>query len=86
MVSSSRIVDAGYHTILADLPGQAIADVVARNPDGLAGLEAVLQIRPQRVLRLIRHKRWRAPASVAAASTAIQRSPITAIFDAAPIL
>ena len=53
LVSRSRITEAGYHALLADLPGPALAAVIERNPDGLAGVEAVLQIRPQSIFQLV---------------------------------
>ena len=83
VVSSSRIVGAGYHAILADLPGQALADVVARNPDGLAGVEAVLQIRPQSIFQLMPTQE--VEGAPAGAAPALDGDPIAAIFDAVPL-
>jgi hypothetical protein len=83
VVSRSRIVGAGYHALLADLPGPALADVIARNPAGLAGLEAVLQIRPQSIFQLVPSEEIEGPA--AGAAPALNGDPIAAIFDAVPL-
>lgn len=81
--SQSRIVGAGYHALLADLPGHALADVIARNPTGLAGVEAVLQIRPQSILQLLPSEET--DAAAAGAAPALNGDPIAAIFDAVPL-
>jgi hypothetical protein len=47
IVSQARIVDIAYHAILADLPVWAIQQIVQQAPEGVAGLEAVMHIRPQ---------------------------------------
>ncbi|WP_444462948.1 S8 family serine peptidase [Rhodobacter capsulatus] len=83
VVSRSRITGAGYHALLADLPGPALADIIARNPAGLAGLEAVLQIRPQSVFQLVPSEEiGEIPAGGA---PALEGDPIAAIFDAVPL-
>src|SRR3546814_17740948 len=53
VISRSRIEGAGYHALLTDLPPAALAAVVAQNPAGLAGSEAILQIRPQSIFQLL---------------------------------
>ncbi|RWL85951.1 MAG: S8 family peptidase [Mesorhizobium sp.] len=83
VVSRSRITGAGYHALLADLPGQALADVIARNPAGLAGVEAVLQIRPQSVFQLVPSEE--VDGLPAGAALALNGDPIAAIFDAVPL-
>lgn len=83
VVSRSRISGAGYHAVLADLPGPALADVIARNPAGLAGMEAVLQIRPQSIFQLMPSEEIDGPS--AGGSPALNGDPIAAIFDAVPL-
>lgn len=83
IVSRSRIAGAGYHALLADLPGPALADVIARNPAGLAGVEAVLQIRPQSIFQVIPSEV--ADGSRAGGAPALAGDPIVAIFDAVPL-
>lgn len=83
VVSRSRIVAAGYHALLADVPGPALADVIARNPAGLAGVEAVLQIRPQSIFQLVPSEEVEGiPAGPA---PPLAGDPIAAIFDAVPL-
>ena len=83
IISRSRITGAGYHALLADLPGPALADVIDRNPAGLAGVEAVLQIRPQSLFQLVPSEEVEAlPASTPPTP---EGDPIAAIFDAVPL-
>lgn len=83
VASRSRIAGAGYHALLADLPGPALADVIARNPAGLAGVEAVLQIRPQSVFQLVPSEE--VDGLPAGGAPALDGDPIAAIFDAVPL-
>lgn len=83
VISRSRIVGAGYHALLTDLPPSALRDVIERNPAGLAGSDAVLQIRPQSIFQLVPSQEvdgihyGEAPPP--------QGDPIVAIFDAVPL-
>lgn len=83
IVSRSRIAGAGYHALLADLPGPALADVIARSPAGLAGVEAVLQIRPQSLFQLVPSEEVNG--LQAGNAPALDGDPIAAIFDAVPL-
>lgn len=83
IVSRSRITGAGYHALLADLPGPALADVIRRNPTGLAGVEAVLQIRPQSIFQLVPSEEIDGLSAGGAPS--LSGDPIVAIFDAVPL-
>lgn len=47
VVSRARIVDISYHSLLVDLPANAVRAIVERKIDGIAGLEPILHIRPQ---------------------------------------
>jgi hypothetical protein len=83
VVSRSRIVGAAYHALLADLPGPALADVISRSPNGLAGVEAVFQIRPQSVFQLMPTEEMSGLS--AGDAPALNGDPIAAIFDAVPL-
>lgn len=83
VVSRSRIPGAGYHALLSDLPGPALADVIERKPEGLAGVEAVLQIRPQSVFQLVPSEE--VDGSPASGAPTLDGDPIAAIFDAVPL-
>ena len=83
VVSRSRIPGAGYHALLADLPGPALAEVIRRTPEGLAGLESVLQIRPQSIFQLVPSEEI--DGSAAGGAPVLNGDPIAAIFDAVPL-
>lgn len=83
IVSRSRIAGAGYHALLADIPAEALQAVVARNPAGLAGLESILQIRPQSIFQITPSEEVAGLSDVGAPTLAGE--PIAAIFDAVPL-
>ena len=83
VVSRSRIAGAGYHALLADLPGPALADVIERNPAGLAGVEAVFQIRPQSIFQLVPSEET--DGQPGGNPPTLDGDPIAAIFDAVPL-
>ncbi len=49
IISRARIDDIAYHALLVDLPVPAVRQIITRAPDGVAGLEPVMYIRPQSV-------------------------------------
>ena len=83
VVSSSRIAEAGYHALLADIPSPALRDALEQSQEGLAGSDVVLQIRPQSVFHMVPtdeiagHQGGGVPRLVG--------EPIAAIFDAVPL-
>ncbi|MDP3674652.1 MAG: S8 family peptidase [Novosphingobium sp.] len=83
IVASTRIVGAGYHALLSDLPHSALLDIVDRNPVSLAGSEAILQIRPQSIFQLMPSEE--VPDAPAGGAPELQGDPIAAIFDAVPL-
>jgi hypothetical protein len=84
VISGARIAGAGYHAFLTDLPPAAFFDVIARNPAGLAGSEAILQIRPQSLFQLVPLQEM-AAGSPEGSVPVLQGDPIAAIFDAVPL-
>lgn len=83
VISRSRIAGAGYHALLADLPPAALYDIIARSPDGLAGKETILQIRPQSILQLVPSEE--VDDLPVGGAPALDGDPIAAIFDAVPL-
>lgn len=83
VVASTRIGGAGYHALLSDIPYAALVGIVARDPGSLAGLEAILQIRPQSILQLVPSEE--VPGGLAGGAPSLQGDPIAAIFDAVPL-
>ncbi len=81
--SRSRIGGAGYHALLCDIPTIALLNALERDPAGLAGSEAILQIRPQSILQSIAMEEI--DVAPAGAAPRLQGDPITAIFDAVPL-
>lgn len=48
-VDRSRREDIAYHALLVELPVRAVRRIVERSSDSIAGLEAVMHIRPQSI-------------------------------------
>lgn len=53
VVSVSRIEEVAYHAMLVELPVPVVRQIVARSPEGLAGLESIMHIRPQSTASMI---------------------------------
>ena len=83
VISRSRIVGAGYHALLVDIPAAALQRVVERSAGGLAGSDAVLQIRPQSILQQMPSEE--VVGEAAGNDTVLNSDPIVAIFDAVPL-
>ena len=83
IVSRCRIAGAGYHALLADIPASALQALVARNAEGLAGLESILQIRPQSIFQITPSEEITGLPEDGA--PALAGDPIAAIFDAVPL-
>jgi len=47
IISRARISDIAYHALLADVPVAVVQEIIGRAPDGIAGLEPIMHIRPQ---------------------------------------
>ncbi|RMF70606.1 MAG: hypothetical protein D6740_07985, partial [Alphaproteobacteria bacterium] len=47
IIACCRLPEIAYHALLVDLPVQAVRAIVERSPDGIAGLDSVMHIRPQ---------------------------------------
>jgi len=84
IVSQARIVDIAYHAILADLPVWAIRQIVQQAPEGIAGLDAVMHIRPQSVATGIDVNDSLEPDPGAIAPRALGE-PILALLDGVPV-
>lgn len=81
--SSLRIIDIGYHALLVDLPVGAVRRIVARRPDGIAGLDAVMYVQPQSVADAIEVAE---PGDEAAPTGEISLGePILALLDGVPV-
>jgi Subtilase family len=83
IVSASRIEDVAYHALLVDLPVLAVRQIIARSPDGIAGLEPIMHIRPQSIASMIdiaEAAAFEVPAAVGALG-----EPILALLDGVPV-
>lgn len=47
IISRARIADIAYHALLADIPVAAVREIIARTASGIAGVEPIMNIRPQ---------------------------------------
>lgn len=83
IVSASRIDDIAYHALLIDLPVLAVRQIIARSPEGIAGLEPIMHIRPQSIASTIdiaEAAAFELPATVGALG-----EPILALLDGVPV-
>jgi hypothetical protein len=84
LVSQVRIADIAYHALLVDLPVRAVRQIIRQAPDGIAGLESVMYIRPQSVATGIEVDDPLQPDLVAIAPRALGE-PILALLDGVPV-
>lgn len=82
-VSRARIDDIGYHALLVDLPVRAVRDVVAHGPDGIAGIDPVMHIRPQAIATTIEVAEQAAGVPPPPGEPA--GAPILALLDGVPV-
>lgn len=84
IVSQARIVDIGYHALLADIPVWAVREIVQRRAEGIAGLEPIQPIRPQSASTSVEI----GDVSEVATTPMVQRElgePILALLDGVPV-
>ena len=84
LVSRARIADIAYHALLVDLPVWSVRQIIAQGPDGIAGLEFVMHIRPQSVSTGIEVDDALEP-DVAAIARRALGEPILALLDGVPV-
>jgi hypothetical protein len=84
IVSRCRIADIAYHALLTKLPVAAVRIIIDRSPQGISGLDPVMNIRPQSVASDIDVNE----ASRIAEDTPsppIEKPPILALLDGVPV-
>jgi hypothetical protein len=84
LLSRARIADIAYHALLVDLPVWSVRQIIAQAPDGIAGLESVMHIRPQSVSTGIEVDDPLEPDLAAIAPRALGE-PILALLDGVPV-
>ena len=84
LVARARIADIAYHALLADLPVWAVRQIIEQAPDGIAGLDSVMHIRPQSVATGIEVDDPFEP-DVAEIAPRLLGEPILALLDGVPI-
>lgn len=85
LISRCRIDDIAYHGVLVELPVSAVRDIAARSVAGIAGIDAVMHIRPQSLASGVDIADVE-PQSPATASPAGQLgTPILALLDGVPV-
>jgi hypothetical protein len=83
VIATSRIAEIAYHAMLVDLPVRQVQKIIERTPDGVAGIESVMHIRPQSVATRID-----LDGEEAAALETLEDElgdPILAILDGVPV-
>ncbi len=83
ILSRARIDDIAYHAILADVPVKAIREAIDLNNEGLAGVDAVMHIRPQSLATSIQIADSGEPGIPA--PTLPLGDPILALLDGVPV-
>lgn len=84
LVSQARIADIAYHALLVDLPVWSVRQIIMQAPDGIAGLESVMHIRPQSVATGIEVDDPLEPDLAVIAPRALGE-PILALLDGVPV-
>jgi hypothetical protein len=83
IVSQSRIEDIAYHALLVDLPVAAVRAIISREQTGIAGIDAVMHIRPQSIattLEIAEPERDESPIEIGELG-----EPILALIDGVPV-
>jgi hypothetical protein len=83
IVSQSRIEDIAYHALLVDLPVAAVRAIISREQTGIAGIDAVMHIRPQSIattLEIADQERDESPIEIRELG-----EPILALIDGVPV-
>ena len=83
IISASSIPDIAYDALLVDLPVVAVLRIIEHSPDGIAGLEPVMHIRPQSLASSIEVSE--VVDSGAAPEIPPLSNPILALVDGVPI-
>jgi hypothetical protein len=82
IISRARLDEIAYHALLVDLPVRAVRQIIARSANGIAGVEAVMHIRPQSLANttVVGDETDSAPAAQIDLG-----SPILALLDGVPV-
>lgn len=84
VLSRCRLPEISYHALLADIPAWAVREIIAREIGGIAGLDAVMHIRPQSEATAVEIGDAE-DAPEAADQIAELGEPILAILDGVPV-
>ncbi|GGI27946.1 hypothetical protein GCM10010987_46930 [Bradyrhizobium guangdongense] len=83
IISSTRIVGAGYHALLVQVPQEELLRIIALGDAGLVAEETILHIRPQSIPQ---STVFDVQEGVQVQTGAVpQGSPIASVFDAVPL-
>ena len=83
VISRARIEEIAYHALLAELPVRSVREIIGRSPEGIAGLEPVMHIRPQSLATEIELADATEPDEGAAVGEL--GDPILALLDGVPV-
>ncbi len=85
LISSCRIVEIGYHAVLAELPVHAVQSILELSQTSIAGQESVMHIRPQSIATSIEIEIDAQDSDDARQLLTNNRPPILAILDGVPV-
>lgn len=83
VVSRARIESIAYHALLVELSVRYVIEIIERSPEGIAGLDAVMHIRPQSAVTELRVEDF--SDSDPTARRPQLGSPILALLDGVPV-
>lgn len=84
-ISRCRIDDIAYHGVLVELPVSAVREIAARSLAGVAGIDAVMHIRPQSVASGIDIADVEQQSPDASSHAGQLGAPILALLDGVPV-
>lgn len=85
VISSCRIVDIGYHAVLAELPAHAVRSILELSQTSIAGHDSVMHIRPQSIASSIEVEIDAEDSEDAQQILLNNSPPILALLDGVPV-
>lgn len=85
LISRCRIDDIAYHGVLVELPVSAVREIAARSLAGIAGIDAVMHIRPQSLASGIDIADFAQHSPDAPSHARQLGTPILALLDGVPV-
>lgn len=85
LISRCRLEEIAYHGVLVELPVAAVRQIAARLPTGVAGIDAVMHVRPQSLASAIEIADIESVSPSTPSATDQLGTPILALLDGVPV-